>query len=164
MSQLVPPLFATLQGRVGSNAHRSPNLEFHQPSPPPPLRCPQLRKCPESTLDFLTKEETQLSVWTGRLGNPMPSNWSFPSRHRYLSSYGPKSRPRAVRRASFQGNRSAEILAALSAQLFKTSLHSIHISPSIPQRTTRKLLSPSQAKPSLHPCLRDQLGFVAFWL
>lgn len=117
------------------NAHMSLNLELHQPFPPH-FRGPQFRKCSQSTLDFWTKEEKQLSVWLEGWGGPNPPR-SFPSRHPCISSHGPKSRLRAVRRASCQGNRSAEILAALDAQLFKSSLHSLHICPSIPSPLPR---------------------------
>lgn len=137
LSQLVPHLFATLTGRVEPNAHKSPNLELHQPSPPPlPVSSAQEMSSVHPGLS--NKGENTAKCLAGRLGSSMPSPWSFPSRHPCISSGGPKSRPRAVRRASCQGNRSAEILAALKAQLFKTSLHRIHSAPSIPSPLPRE--------------------------
>lgn len=150
MSQLVPPLSAILQGRVGSNAHTTPNREFYQPVFPSPSPVPSAQEMSRVHLGLSNKGGNQLSGLTGRLGNPVPAHWSFPSRHRSISSHGPKSRPRAVRRASCQGNRSAEILAALRAQLFKTSLHSIHISPSIPSPLPRGPQGSYSALPRLN--------------
>lgn len=122
-------------------------LNFTSPPLPPPVSSAQEMSRVHPGLSNKGGNTAKCSNWT-RWEAPCPP-WPFPRGHRCISSHGPKSRPRAVRRASCQGNRSAEILAALSAQLFKTSLRSIHISPlhsySTPQRTTRKLLSPSQA-------------------